>query len=108
MGTHYGYRRPFVAVFGDKELDHAPASYKGSAMPDPQMPTLSPRAAVRPRCLKCQSRMEVQRIARARFGFEHWTLRCTRCGHLHEAQVSTDPMRTDAQNWLNGGLKSPN
>jgi hypothetical protein len=96
-----------VAVFGDREFDHAPASCKGSAMPDPQTPTLSPRAAERPRCPKCQSRMVVQRITRARSGFEHWTLRCTRCSHIHEAQVPTDPMSTDARNWLNGGLKSP-
>jgi hypothetical protein len=76
-------------------------------MPDPQLPTLSPRTAERPRCLKCQSRMEVQRIITARSGFEHWTLRCTRCGHIHEAQVPTDPINTDARGWLNSELKSP-
>jgi hypothetical protein len=76
-------------------------------MPDPQTPILSPRAAERPRCLKCQSRMEVQRITVARSGFEHWTLRCTRCGHIHEAQVPTDPMSTDARGWLDGELRSP-
>jgi hypothetical protein len=76
-------------------------------MPDPQTPTLSPRAAERPRCVKCQSRMEVQRITAARSGFEHWTLRCTKCGHIHQAQVPTDPMNTDARGWLHGELKSP-
>jgi hypothetical protein len=71
-------------------------------MPDPQTPTLSPRRAARPRCLKCQSRMEVQRIAAARSGFEHWTLRCTKCGDIREAQVPTDPMNTDSRGWLDG------
>jgi hypothetical protein len=76
-------------------------------MPDPQTSTPSPRAAERPRCLKCQSRMEVQRITAARSGFEHWTLRCTRCGRIREAQVPTDPMNTDARGWLDGELRSP-
>jgi uncharacterized Zn finger protein len=51
--------------------------------------------------------MEVQRIITARSGFEHWTLRCIRCGHIHEAQVPTDPVNTDARGWLNSELKSP-
>jgi uncharacterized C2H2 Zn-finger protein len=76
-------------------------------LPDPQTPILSPRAAERPRCLICQSRMEVQRITAARSGFEHWTLRCTRCGHIHQAQVPTDPMNADAHGWLGGELKPP-
>jgi uncharacterized Zn finger protein len=76
-------------------------------MPDPQIPTRSPRAPERPRCLKCQSRMEVQRITAARSGFEHWTLRCTRCGHIREAQIPTAPMNTPAVGWLVGELKSP-
>jgi hypothetical protein len=40
--------------------------------------------------------MAVQRITAARSGFEHWTLRCTGCGHIDQAQVSTDPMNSDA------------
>jgi len=51
--------------------------------------------------------MEVQRITAARSGFEHWTLRCTRCGHIHEAQVPTDPMNADAGGWLDSELKAP-
>jgi uncharacterized Zn finger protein len=76
-------------------------------MPDLQAPIPFPRAAERPRCLKCQSRMEVQRITAARSGFEHWTLRCTRCGHIREAQVSTDPMNMEARGRLDAELKSP-
>jgi uncharacterized Zn finger protein len=43
--------------------------------------------------------MEVQRITAARSGFEHWTLRCIKCGLIHEAQVNTDPMKSDAIGW---------
>ncbi len=35
-----------------------------------------------------------------RAGCEHWTLRCTKCGHVHEAQVHVDPMKSDAQGSL--------
>jgi hypothetical protein len=76
-------------------------------MPDPQMPTLSPRATARPRCPKCQSRMEVQRITAARSGFEHWTLRCTKCSLIHEAQVNADPMRSESQSWAHSYLVPP-
>jgi uncharacterized Zn finger protein len=60
-------------------------------LPDPQTPNLSARVAGRPRCPQCQSGMEIQHIASARSGFEHWTLRCTKCGLIHEAQVNADP-----------------
>jgi hypothetical protein len=42
-----------------------------------------------------------------RSGFEHWTLRCTACGHIHEAQVQADPMMSDAQGWLHSELTPP-
>jgi hypothetical protein len=64
-------------------------------LPDPQTSNLSPRVPERPRCHKCQSRMEIQHITSARSGFEHWTLRCTKCGLIHEAQVNADPMKSD-------------
>jgi hypothetical protein len=51
--------------------------------------------------------MEVQRITAARSGFEHWILRCIKCGHVHEAQVAADPMKADARRWLDGELKPP-
>jgi hypothetical protein len=31
----------------------------------------------------------VQRVTPARAGFEHWTIRCTNCSHIHETQVQT-------------------
>jgi hypothetical protein len=76
-------------------------------MPDPQTLTLSPRLAGRPRCLKCQSRTEVQRITAARSGFEHWTLRCTKCGLIREAQVNADSMKSDAIGWEHSDLRAP-
>jgi uncharacterized Zn finger protein len=39
--------------------------------------------------------MEIQHITSARSGFEHWTLRCTKCGLIHEAQINADPMKSD-------------
>ena len=46
--------------------------------------------------------MEVQRITEARAGFEHWTLRCTRCGRIEQAQVNTDPLKSEALGWTQG------
>jgi hypothetical protein len=84
-----------------------PHFYGRYRLPDPQTPTISHRAAARPRCPKCQSRMEVQRITAARPGFEHWTLRCVKCGLINEAQVSTDPVKSDAVGWANSDLRAP-
>jgi len=51
--------------------------------------------------------MEVQRITAARPGFEHWTLRCVKCGLINETQVGTDPMKSNANGWANGDLRAP-
>jgi hypothetical protein len=51
--------------------------------------------------------MEVQRITAARPGFEHWTLRCVKCGLINEAQVSTAPMKSDADDWMDSDLRAP-
>lgn len=69
--------------------------------------TLTPRAVARPRCPQCQALSLVQRATAARPGFEHWTLRCTKCGHIHEASVEADPMTSEATGWLSGELRSP-
>jgi uncharacterized Zn finger protein len=53
------------------------------------LPELPARATQRPCCPRCQTRWTVQRIVPARSGFEHWTLRCSKCGTIHEAQVHT-------------------
>ena len=93
---------------GDRESGSAPAAFHGRhLLPDPQTLTLSHRAAARPRCPKCQSRMEVQRLTAVRPGFEHWTLRCVKCGLINEAQVGTAPMKSDAIGWVNSDLRTP-
>jgi len=51
--------------------------------------------------------MEIQRIAEARAGFEHWTLRCTWCGHLDQVQVNGDPLKSEALGWIGSELKPP-
>jgi hypothetical protein len=62
-------------------------------MPELQKPILPLRRTTQRRCLVCQSRMDIQRIAEARTGFEHWTLRCTGCGRIDQVQVNTAPLK---------------
>jgi uncharacterized Zn finger protein len=76
-------------------------------MPEPQMTALSLHMTARPRCPKCQSRTEIRHTNAARSGFEHWTLRCPQCGLIHETQVNTDPMTSDAQGWAHSNLMPP-
>jgi tRNA(Ile2) C34 agmatinyltransferase TiaS len=77
-------------------------------MPDAQIiDRLSPRHAVRPRCPRCEARMEVQYVAPGRPGFEHGTLKCTTCGLIHEAQAHADPLKSEALGWFDGELKAP-
>jgi Zn ribbon nucleic-acid-binding protein len=76
-------------------------------MCDFQTSQLTPRMVARPRCRQCQATATVQRWTAGRTGFEHWTLRCTKCGHIHEAQVQTDPMTPEAYKWLSGELRAP-
>jgi hypothetical protein len=76
-------------------------------MPEPQKPALLPRRTTARLCLVCQWPMEVQRIAEARVGFEHWTLRCPRCGRIDQVQVPTDPLKSDAPGWTKGELRRP-
>jgi uncharacterized Zn finger protein len=53
-------------------------------------PKLPPRLAEPLRCPRCQSGVAIQHRALSRLGFEHWTLRCTECGLVHEAQIMTE------------------
>jgi transcription elongation factor Elf1 len=69
-------------------------------------PELPPRAGL-PRCPRCKASMVVKRITPSRSGLEQWTLRCTTCGNIHEAQVDIDPMKSDALGWLHGELAPP-
>jgi uncharacterized Zn finger protein len=49
---------------------------------------LSSGEAERLRCPMCQADMEVLHLVPGRPGYEHWTLRCTECGLIHEAQAA--------------------
>jgi hypothetical protein len=71
------------------------------------LPKLALRMIQRPRCPRCQTRVAVQRIVPGRPGFEHWTLRCASCGNIHEAQVHTDPMKSETRGWLASELAPP-
>ena len=77
-------------------------------MPDAQLTNrLSPRQIVRPRCPMCCAHMETVRVVSARPGFEHRTLRCSKCRASYVAQAPTDPIDAEALGWINGGLRSP-
>jgi uncharacterized Zn finger protein len=51
--------------------------------------------------------MEFQRFTAARAGFEHWTIRCTRCGRVDQVQMDTDPLKSEALGWIEGELRPP-
>jgi transcription elongation factor Elf1 len=53
-----------------------------------------------PRCPKCRSRPTVQSVVSIRSGFEYFTLRCTICGIVYDAQMHTDPMMSGAGGWI--------
>jgi len=77
-------------------------------MPDAQLTNqLSPRDIVRPRCPMCYARMETVCVVPGRPGFEHRTLRCSKCRLIYEAQAPADPIDADALRWINSELKPP-
>jgi uncharacterized Zn finger protein len=66
-------------------------------MPDAELTTkLSARETLRSRCPMCRAHMEVLRVVPGRSGFEHRTLRCTKCGLIREAQAAADPVDSEA------------
>jgi hypothetical protein len=66
--------------------------------------TASPSVLSTTRCGRCQGPAKVQRITPSRTGFEHSTLRCTRCGHIHQMQVVSRPTQSDPHDWFDGPL----
>ena len=46
-------------------------------------------ATALPECPLCGTRLVVQQIIPGRLGLEHWTLRCTKCGHIHQDAIDT-------------------
>jgi hypothetical protein len=62
----------------------------------------------RPLCPKCeQTRMLLSEVTPGPDGFDYRTFECQKCGHVRAMTVSQDPMQSDMNGWLAGGLKSP-
>lgn len=52
------------------------------------------------RCDRCQGVTTVRRITPSRAGFEHWKLRCTRCGHIDQRQVVCSRSQSEPFDWF--------
>ena len=59
------------------------------------------------RCDRCCSVTTVQRITPSRPGYEHWTLRCTRCGHVQQMQVVSSLSQSEPLDWFDSNFSSP-
>ena len=66
-----------------------------------------PRVLSTSRCDRCSGVTMVQRITPSRPGYEHWTLRCARCGHIHQKQVEFSPLQSEPVDWFERELVSP-
>ena len=73
----------------------------------PSEPVASTAPLGRPRCPKCRARPTVQSVVEIRSGFEYLTLRCTSCALVYDAQVHTDPLKSDARGWIDSELVPP-
>jgi RNase P subunit RPR2 len=58
------------------------------------------------RCSLCRAPILVQRITPSRTGREHWTLRCTKCGHIHQMQVASNPSQSNPVDWFDSALNT--
>lgn len=67
---------------------------------------LSSREIVWPHCPVCRAHMEVLHVVSGRPSFQHWTLRCRRCGIIYDAQAYWDPINAEALRWCGSELKS--
>jgi hypothetical protein len=77
-------------------------------MPDALLTNkLSPREILRPRCPMCEAKMDVLRVVPGRPGFEHRTLKCTKCRTIYEAQARADPLNSETMGWLHSELAPP-
>jgi hypothetical protein len=65
-------------------------------------------AIERPHCPKCQhNRMLLSNLDAGRSGSAKRTFECQKCGCVHTAVVSSDPMTRDMRGWLAGELRPP-
>ena len=67
-------------------------------------PVASTASLGRQRCPKCRALATVQNVVPIRAGFEYLTLRCTSCGLVFDAQIHTDPPKSDASVWVDTEL----
>jgi hypothetical protein len=58
-------------------------------MPKSEANSTASGAMALPDCPLCGTRLVVQHIIPGRLGLEHWTLRCTKCGHIHQDAIDT-------------------
>jgi rubredoxin len=74
-------------------------------------PPLQPVASTAPlggrACPKCRARPTIQSAVKIRFGYEYQTLRCTSCGLVYDAQVQTDPLKSDDRGLIESELVPP-
>jgi hypothetical protein len=71
-------------------------------------PTAIPLLAIqRHRCPKCRTRMMLARISSGPTGFELRTLGCSKCGHVEQIVIASDPMKSGAVGWFAGELQPP-
>jgi hypothetical protein len=61
----------------------------------------------RPRCPKCQNRMNVARIMRGPKGYDFRNFECAKCDHFETRLICADPMTAGSAGWINSDLKPP-
>jgi hypothetical protein len=64
-------------------------------------------AIERLRCPKCHMRMVLAHMAPGPTGFELRTFDCTKCDHVEQIAIASDPMKSGDVGWLVGELQPP-
>jgi ribosomal protein S27AE len=71
-------------------------------------PAAIPLLAIqRLRCPKCQTRMILARISQGPSGFELRRFDCSKCDHVEQIVIASDPMKSRAVGWFAGELQPP-
>jgi hypothetical protein len=59
------------------------------------------------RCPKCRTRMMLASISPGSSGFEIRTFDCSKCDHVEQVAIASDPMKSGDVGWLVGELRPP-
>jgi hypothetical protein len=59
------------------------------------------------RCPKCRTRMMLARISPGPTGFELRTFDCSKCDHVEQIAIASDPAKSGDVAWLVGELRAP-